>query len=330
MIAAGYKTVIQTELLQQLSELDILYHYLGIDKLPTVIHSPLRVDNNPSFGLLLSEFNTVHYYDFATGEFGNLFQLLSLMWNCPYSEVFHKISLNIEKIITEAPIHKNYSKYRKSVNHTPLDHFNVSLRVYRDYDYVFWNQFGITKDWLNFGKIYPISHILLKSDERDYVIPAEKYAYVYVELKDNIPTIKIYQPYSAHFKWRSLHNSSVWDLWAQLPPKGDKLIITSSRKDALSLWANVGIPATGLQAESCIPKPQVINELKARFNKVYVLYDNDYDKPKNYGRIYGNALASKFGLTQIEIPEEYNSKDPSDLFKNHGQQAQINIIKKLL
>ena len=330
MIASGYKTIIHADILKQLSELDILYYYLGIDKVPIVINSPLRVDNSPSFGLILTETNHILYRDFATGDSGGLFKLLSLLWKCTYNQVFIKIDSDIEKILTGAPVQKNYIHYKKSVNHSPLDNFNVTLRPYRDYDYAFWAKFGINADWLNFGKVYPISHILLNSGDREYIIPAEKYAYVYVEFKDNNPSIKIYQPYSTHFKWRSLHNSSVWDLWSQLPPTGDKLIITSSRKDALSLWANVGIPATGLQAESCIPKPQVINELKARFKRVYVLYDNDYNKTKNYGRLYGNILANKFGLTQIEIPEKYQSKDPSDLFNNHGPKAQINIIKNLL
>lgn len=330
MIATGYPTVVHANLTKQLYEPDILYHYLGVDKLPTVINSPLRADNSPSFGLVLSEQNKVYYVDFATRETGDLFALLGNLWHCDYYSVLQRINADLVHILTDAPIKKEYSYVHKSINHSPLDRFNVSLRPFKDYDYTFWSSYGINKDWLEFGRIYPISHILLNSSEYNYVISAEQYAYVYVETKDSIPTIKVYQPYSVHFKWRNLHDSSVWDLWAQLPPTGDRLIITSSRKDALSLWANTGIPATGLQAESYLPKPHVIQELKNRFKKVYILYDNDYDKPKNYGRNFGALLAKQFGLKQIEIPEKYQSKDPSDLYKNHGPITQINTIKKLL
>ena len=54
------------------------------------------------------------------------------------------------------------------------------------------------------------------------IIPAEKYAYVFVEFKDNVESLKIYQPFSEFYKWRNKHDSSVWDLWEQLPETGEK------------------------------------------------------------------------------------------------------------
>ena len=111
------------------------------------------------------------------------------------------------------------------------------------------------------------------------------------------------------------HDGSVWDLWTKLPDKGDNLIITSSRKDALCIWANTGIPSLSLQAESYLPKQHVVQQLKDRFKNVYVLYDNDFDSSENHGRELGNLMAKEFDLIQIEIPDEYKSKDTSDLYK---------------
>ena len=127
----------------------------------------------------------------------------------------------------------------------------------------------------------------------------------------------------------SKHDSSVWDLWSQLPPTGDKLIITSSRKDALSIWANTGIPSTGLQGEGYLPKFHVVEQLKSRFKRVFILYDNDFDKEINFGRLQGASLAELFGLEQIEIPSDLLSKDSSDLYLNHGKQIQKQIITQL-
>jgi hypothetical protein len=180
-------------------------------------------------------------------------------------------------------------------------------------------------EWLKFGRIFPISHIFINNNR----FPAEKYAYVYVEKKDGNITLKIYQPFSERMKWLSKHDNSVWDLWDRLPPKGNKLIITSSRKDALCIWANTGIPSTCLQGEGYIPKEHIIQQLKDRFEVIYVLYDNDFHSDINNGRIFGKNLADKFNLIQIEIPTEWKCKDISDLCFNWGKDIVKQVITEL-
>ena len=84
----------------------------------------------------------------------------------------------------------------------------------------------------------------------------------------------------------------------------------------MCIWENTGIPSISLQAESYLPKQHVVQQLKDRFRKVYVLYDNDFNSTKeNYGRIFGKTMAESFDLIQLEIPNKYESKDPSDLCK---------------
>ena len=95
-------------------------------------------------------------------------------------------------------------------------------------------------------------------------------------------------------------------------------------------WENVGIPCTSLQAESYLPKPQVINELKRRFKNIFVLYDNDYTAEENHGLILGNQFAEAYDLIHIFIPEEYQSKDPSDLVKNHDTKTLNKVIMDLI
>ena len=84
------------------------------------------------------------------------------------------------------------------------------------------------------------------------------------------------------------------------------------------------------EAEGYIPKESVINELKSRFTDIYILYDNDFQSEENHGRIYGKHLSTLFGLKQIEIPDKYKSKDPSDLCKNYGREVVKTVILTLL
>lgn len=324
MVARGSDSTSIEKVNDLYSDFDIAHKYLGITCVPEVINSPLRQDNNPSLGLFINnKTNSLWFKDFGSGEKGSLYDLLAKMWNVSKDKVYDRI---LEDMPAPAPMRKHGVKvYRKSAGKV-----EVRVREWRDYDIAYWDSYGISLPWLKFGEIYPISHIILTKNGHSYPIPAEKYAYVYVERKDGIVSFKIYQPYSKEYKWMSKHDSSVWDLWTKIPEKGDKLIITSSRKDALAIWSNTGIPALSLQGEGYIPKEHVVQQLKDRYNKVYVLYDNDFQSEENHGRMYGKMIAERFNVTQIEIPEKWESKDPSDLIKNHGREVLREVIYELV
>ena len=268
------------------------------------------------------------YKDFGTNQSGNIYQLLSLYWNIPLNQVYRKIITDFNsnnKLSCCKKSSKTIIKRKSNIN------IKVKIRNWKPWDIEYWSSYGISLKWLEYCDIFPISHIfLIHQNGEQLIISADKYAYVYIERKDNKVSLKIYQPYSTNFKWMSKHDASVWDLWTKIPEKGDKLIITSSRKDALCLWANTGIPSLSLQGEGYVPKEKVINQLKERYNKIYVFYDNDFKNKVNNGRNYGRILAEKFNLQQIEIPTEYKSKDPSDLYKNWGKEVFLNVINQLI
>ena len=324
MVARGSDSTSIEKVNDLYSDFDIAHKYLDITCVPEVINSPLRQDNNPSLGLFINnKTNSLWFKDFGSGEKGSLYDLLAKMWNVSKDKVYDRI---LKDMPAPAPMRKHGVKvYRKSAGKV-----EVRVREWRDYDIAYWDSYGISLPWLKFGEIYPISYIILTKNGHSYPIPAEKYAYVYVERKDGIVSFKIYQPYSKEYKWMSKHDSSVWDLWTKIPEKGDKLIITSSRKDALAIWSNTGIPALSLQGEGYIPKEHVVQQLKDRYNKVYVLYDNDFQSEENHGRMYGKMIAERFNVTQIEIPEKWGSKDPSDLVKNHGREVLRGVIYELV
>lgn len=314
-------------LLGKTSEFDIMRFYLNIDVLPALINSPLRQDRNASVSIFSPDGVKVFYKDFGTGEHGSIFDLLGRMWNRTFSETITKIWDDIDKVKHNRI---NLNRTRRGVIHKSNSILEVRTRQWFDYDMEYWNSYGISREWLEFGDVYPISHILITRDNITKVIPAEKLAYVYVERKDGKVSLKVYQPKSQRLKWLSKHDSSVWDLWSRLPDRGDTLFITSSRKDALCLWENTGIPSVSLQGEGYVPKEKVINQLKQRFGRVIIFFDNDYDKDENHGHIYASRLSVMFDLDMVEIPSEYKSKDPSDLFKNHGAKTFRRVIKELV
>ena len=329
MVSKGTDTISIDDVRGITTDYEVVNKYLGISVVPSNINSILREDKNPSLCIFPYK-DSLFFKDFGTNQSGNIYQLLSLYWNIPLNQVYRKIyndftSANYKSCCCKNKISKTIIKKKSNIN------IKVKIRDWKRWDIEYWSSYGISLKWLEYCDIFPISHIfLIHQNGEQLTISADKYAYVYIERKDNKVSLKIYQPYSTNFKWMSKHDASVWDLWTKIPEKGDKLIITSSRKDALCLWANTGIPSLSLQGEGYVPKEKVINQLKERYNKIYVFYDNDFKNKVNNGRNYGRILAEKFNLQQIEIPTEYKSKDPSDLYKNWGKEVFLNVINQLI
>lgn len=323
MVSKGQDNISINDVREITSDDEVVSKYLGINSVPIIMLSPLRKDKNPSLSIFRLPDGNIGYKDFGTGEKGIVYDLLSKLWNISIKQVYRRIIDDYSPSNTLINKTKRQRKLRKSC--TTL---NVKTREWRDWDLEYWNKYGVSKEWLEYAEIYPISTIFFNNDTVS--IPADKYAYVYVERKDNKVTLKVYQPYSERFKWISKHDSSVWDLWTKIPKTGDKLIITSSRKDALCIWSNTGIPSLSLQGEGYIPKESVINELKNRYKNIYILYDNDFQSEVNHGRIFGKHLSEMFNLKQIEIPDKYKSKDTSDLCLNYGKQTVKDVIFSLI
>ena len=327
MISKGFSSVSVSDIRKVYTDDDIVSKYLHI-KVPCLINSPFRKDEKPSLSLYRSLTGNIYYKDFSTSERGNIFDFLSRLWGVSFNTV-------ISRIASESNVSFDLlaQKSTKRIYKPSISDLQVKVRKWKDHDLEFWNTFGITKAWLEFGDVYPIESIFFSKDGVTKVIPADKWAYAYVERKDGVVTMKIYQPFSK-MKWLSKHDSSVWDLWSKIPERGERLIITSSRKDALCVWANTGIPSLSLQGEGYMPKEHVVNELKERYNKVYVLYDNDFKAEEkgeeNHGRVFGKKLADTFGLIQIEIPGFYKSKDPSDLYKDWGKDVFNTVMQSLI
>lgn len=331
MINVGNPAVVKEDIYHLTNDFSILKYYLGVSRIPTLISSPFRVDKNPSLGLYSYRDNRVYYVDFATGERGDTFTLFSKLWGLNYSSTLSRIYCDVYKIghidvnlpSSSESVFSGRSIYPKGTE------LQATVRDWKKHDIDYWEMYGISLAWAKFGKIFPVRYIFLYSRNTSKSFPAEKYSYLFVENKDNHPTVKLYQPYSV-FKWLNNHDSSVWDLWQQLPNNGENLIITSSRKDALCIWENTGIPSCSLQSETQLPKKHIVQQLKERFKKVFVLYDNDFTKEDNPGRRYGKIIADTYNLIQIEIPEELNSKDSSDLCKNKGRLAVKETILNLI
>lgn len=306
----GRADITLDDILSRVTESEILSHYLSVDSIPCLIKSPLRVDNNPSFGLYVSTGGRIRYIDFSTKERGTLFDLLGKLWGYNFYDVLLKIKKDMSNSFTSSTTINKSVRRKRSYKNTGIK-LECKVRSWENYDIQYWKSYGISIKWLKYANVYPISHKIIIKDGNRYTFKADKYAYVYVEFKEDKTTLKIYQPYNKRgFKWCNNHDGSVISLWTKVPEKGDRLCICSSLKDALCLWENTNIPAIAVQGEGYSISNTAINNLKSRYKKIFVLFDNDTTGIKD-----GKLLSESTGFTYLELPQFEGGKDISDLYK---------------
>lgn len=317
----------------KLTDRDLIKRYMNIDTFPCKIESPLREDDyTPSFSMM-QRGDTVFWKDWGTGESGNAVSLFARLWHVTYNEALLKISMDTNNRIPKFSL---VHRIRGKVHLISGSTIEVRVRKWKDWDVEFWESFGIPEKFATWCNVYPISHAFFTKEidgrKRTVTVPMDKYAYAYFEWKDGKQSIKLYQPYSETMKWLSKHDASVWDLWKQAMTfarciSSNNLIITSSRKDAMCLWYNLGIPAISMQGEGYLPKEQVMQELLSTFKTVYLWYDNDFKhKDDNPGQDNAKKLIDLYpSLKNICIPSELQCKDPSDLVKTLG----VNQLKQV-
>lgn len=333
-VSKGESSVTLSDILEKTTEANILTFYLGVTEIPCIIHSPLRKDNRPSFGLYSPNGKRIYFVDFATKDRGGIFDLLCQMWGCSYKEVLIRINKDIPKLcsIGTPNVHKHIPcTVRSTIECKKSTDLQCKVRDWASYDVEYWESYGISLDWLKYAEVYPISHKIIIKNGNKYVFKADKYAYAYVEHKEGKVTLKVYQPFNKDgYKWSSNIDRSVWSLWTKIPKFGNNLIISSSVKDCLNIMCNLGIPAICMQGEGYKPKPQIIEELKSRYKNIILFYDNDYNNPDNPGKKDSMELSLEYNLKRVEIPVKYESKDPSDLFKKYGRDRYLEIMNEIL
>jgi len=111
--------------------------------------------------------------------------------------------------------------------------------------------------------------------------------------------------------------------WEYLPSKGDRVIITKSYKDVVCL-RGIGVPAIAPQSENIVVPKGIVTGLEARFDHVYILYDNDLPGLKAAAN---NVIAHPNLIPLVFAGEE--PKDYSDNVEKHGKTKMRDVMYKM-
>lgn len=307
MLSKGRPSISADELYDRISGEEMLRRYVGVEYIPSLIHSPLREDEHPSFSLFYSQDGTtVLWKDHASGKAGDAIGLLSLMWNCPREDVIHRVWFECD-----CP-----SRDSVPVKPRPPEPTEIQIKVRKatPVDINYWSSYGVPKEWLKFAGIVPISHFVLVNGSKCCIYKADDLAYAFT----SDDGIKVYQPHHSSMKWRSSQRKGYVQLYDKLPESGHIVVVCSSMKDALCLWAQTGIPAIAPGSEGTYLPPAIVDDLKQRFHRCCILYDND-----KAGQGYAREAALQTGFELITLPQFKGGKDISDLYKSLGDPTEF-------
>lgn len=328
-----FLNITKQNLLSLVDPHNVYRYYIGDEDMTKTMLSPLRPnEKNPSFKLFIGHSGELCFHDFTLGLKGDFVKFVTEYYKS--RGVYLNFGQTLCQIVVDLNLQSNYLdigvpvlgkntnvfiKSEEPLNFEELKHKEVKIKIrsWQNYDFKYWQQFGITSQILKSYNVVPVS--LFYIDGEMYV--ADKYSYCYVERIDSELFYKIYQPLNKSFKWLGTFNEKIIQGYRQLPETGEFLIITKSLKDVMSLKSTANIDAIAFQSENTIPSEEIIENLKKRFTYIVILYDNDYDKSENHGVKFAKRMSEATGLEYVYFDEKYGVKDYSEAFQAYGENA---------
>ena len=320
---------------EKVDDYQIFAFYIGYDfKLGESIKSPLRRDDNPSFSVFRSGYaGKLLYKDFSTGESGDVISFLEKLLNLNFGEVLKTINRDLSLGLECGPIGSARNVgFISNINMKTVKtaervgcKIGINIKPYSKSELEYWGKYGIDEACLKRYNVFSVKNLYIN----DTLVCTSKQSdpiFSYVFQKDNKLTYKVYKPLSIkRYKWTSNTDKSVLQGWDQIPATGKVLIITKSLKDVMTL-SQMGYAALSMQTEVSSVKPSVVEELKERFDKIYILQDFDYAGVKG-----ANHLKKQFGFKVFFIQSfktrSNGLKDISDYVEAKGVEAGAQLIK---
>jgi hypothetical protein len=313
-------------ILSKITEYDIFMYYIpSFKEIRKKFKSELREDNSPTVYITMYN-GKLLYKDFGNSDHTfDCFNYVKYRYSCSFIDALRIIdcdfNLGLSPNKSEIEFTMGYMAYRQKhipkVNKTEII-IKKKKRLWIKKDANFWKKYLVSKKILTKFAVEPISHFWINNNR--FTCKSISYAFKFKN------RYKIYSPYEEKNKWLSNTNKTDVQGYNQLPHSGERLIITSSLKDVMCLYA-AGYHSIAMQSEMQIPDEKLISELKERFNIIEILYDNDFNKTNNPGQTMAKKICDLYGFKNICLPDEFKSKDPSDLVAKVGS---FNILKIIL
>ena len=313
-------------ILDYVPEESIMEHYLGLPVKKGLFKSPLRSDSNPTCSFYRNRNGSLIFKDFSGDFYGNVFDVVMRIYNVNYHKALKIIANDFGiKDSLEIPKNPKLIEYTNNkFNKSNITEIQIEMKEYSDKELEYWENFGITLKTLKFYNVYSCKHVFLNgslltsSSDTDFV-----FGYYRLDESD-IDYFRIYFPNRTRYRFLSNWKSNMLQGSQQLPNYNNILVITKSLKDVMCLY-ELGITAIAPNSETMFMNINQYENLKTRFNRIYLFFDNDLPGISNMNRIKKRFSDIKC----IWIPRKYGVKDITDFYKKYGKEDTVNIINTI-
>lgn len=318
-------SIITPELiLEYVSEIEILEYYLGEEvQFNYLITSPRVIrsnDDTPGCKFWYNG-NKIKFIDFAANINEDCFGIVKIIYSCNFNEALERIARDFKLF--------GYSQgnHRPKLDNSLLGEIKISdtpstikygTKDWSKTDIEFWKSIHLNSKILDEFKVSPVKYAFV-DNKNIYNWKESDPCYVY-EFEDR--SVQLYFPFRS--KRRFITNSKLMLGWGNLPEEGDKVIITKSYKDIIVL-KSLGYYACGPIGEGKKIERKYIEDLKSRFNNLFILYDNDEAGIKSSNK----RCEENKELIPIFYPKDIG-KDTSEIVKECGPSEAIEIIETML
>lgn len=290
--------------------------------------APYRDDRNPSCFFKYYK-DTLLFNDLAYSSKGiNCFQMIQKVYNLGFGDTLKlinnklKIGLGDNSEVKEVlPVKINSFRKVEKENHiTPI---HIEEKEFNELDLKYWGLFGITKENLQEDSVKSLHSYIIGSEENFIGYMADKLSFVYTEFEKD--KVKIYQPLSEKYKWRTNCDENDIGSIKHLTYNKKQLIITKSYKDCRVL-RNFGLESIWFQNEGMFPDKKKLLELFNSYENIAIFFDNDdtgYNATKGLHKILYSFVNKIENMpSMIYIPYKLSLKgikDISDLYRIYGK-----------
>lgn len=273
-------------------------------------------ERTPSMCIYTDKNNTYKYKDFSTGKGGSAVDLVKEL----HCISFHRACQLILETYNDFVLHNNgghdIEKFQRASKYKVT---SFKARDWSTQDQYFWTQFHIGSKLLEEYNVKPLESYCMTKDDNNLCI---KGLYIYGYFKSDGSLYKIYQPKTLDKKFIKVADY----IQGMHQCTGEKyLIITSSLKDVMSIRSLKlkRLDVIAPDSENTMLKPELMEELDSKYNKIILLFDNDEAGIKSM-RFY----KEKYPFLEIAVLPM--SKDISDSIKDFGPKEVRNRLVPIL
>lgn len=315
----------------RVTEYEIYSHYLGhAFQINVNFLSPFRKETRPSFGIYKTPYyNGLLHKDFGDSRFaGDCFSFVEQMFSgYTYADAINRVYQDVAtgKLRSYLSFHdiqatEKTTKLRCLIQYEPK--YNLT-----DVERKYWEEIGITDNWMRFFKIYPAYRLFVNNQET-WLSTAENPVFIY-KIFDKIAG---YRPLEQNKSRKWLKNTTRYDIqgWEQLPEYNitDTIIITKSLKD-VAVLRTLGYLAIAPSSESVLIPPAAMKLLASKYGikKFVLFYDRDHGGMTGVRKMF-KAYNGTYNIT-FKFFGKGHPKDVADFRRAYGKSITTRHLKYL-